>query len=127
MKIILDTNFLIYCAKEKFDYVEKISDLVNDNFELVVPEQVINELEKLKTDRFKKVSGKDNSACVLALQMLKHNSVKIIKPEGKSVDEAIINFGSKDRNIVATLDREMRKTLDRVILISKGKKLIFSK
>ena len=33
MKIILDTNFLIYCAKEKLDYVEAIGDLINESSE----------------------------------------------------------------------------------------------
>ena len=48
MKVILDTNFLIYCAKEKLDYIEKINNLLNEGFNLVVPEQVIGELKRLK-------------------------------------------------------------------------------
>ena len=43
MKVILDTNFLIYCAKEKRDYFEAIQNMLNENYELVVPEQVIRE------------------------------------------------------------------------------------
>lgn len=60
MKIILDTNFLIYCAKNKFDYVEEIGNLINEGFELVVPMQVVNELEKLENDKLKKVLEKIN-------------------------------------------------------------------
>jgi len=45
MKIILDTNFLIYCSKEKLDYVEEIGKFINENYELVVPVQVVEELE----------------------------------------------------------------------------------
>jgi len=128
MKIILDTNFLIYCAKEKLDYVEEISNLLNENYELVVPEQVVKELNSLKNDKFKKVSGKDKRASDLALQLIKANKIKVVKPVGKTVDEAIINFSKRDKkNITATLDREMRKILGRVILISRGKKLILTK
>jgi rRNA-processing protein FCF1 len=128
MKIILDTNFLIYCAKNKLDYVEKISNLINEGFELVVPMQVINELEKLKNDKLKKVSGKDKSAIDLALQLLDFNKVKKVKIKGKSVDKGIINLVEKDdKNIVATLDKEMRHILGRVILISKGEKLILTR
>lgn len=128
MKVILDTNFLIYCAKEKLDYIEALKDLLNENYELVVPEQVIKELKKLKGDKLKKVSGKDKTGADLALQLLKVNKIKKIKPIGKNVDEAIVNLAKKDKkNIVCTLDREMRHTLGRVILINRGKKLMLTK
>ncbi len=128
MKVILDTNFLIYCAKEKLDYIEAIKDLLNENYELVVPEQVIKELKSLKGDKLKKVSGKDKSATDLALQLLDVNKIKKIKPVGKDVDQAIINLAKENsKNIVCTLDREMRHTLGRVILINRGKKLMLTK
>ncbi len=128
MKVILDTNFLIYCAKEKLDYVEAIRDLVNEDYELVVPEQVVSELKSLKGDRFKKVSGKDKAACDLALQLIDVNKVGVVDVKGETVDEGIINLAKQNKkNIVATLDREMRGILGRVILISRGKKLILTK
>lgn len=128
MKVILDTNFLIYCAKEKLDYIEALKDLLNENYELVVPEQVIKELKSLKGDKLKKVSGKDKTGADLALQLLNVNKIKKIKPIGKNVDEAIVNSAKKDKkNIVCTLDREMRHTLGRVILINRGEKLMLTK
>ena len=92
MKIILDTNFLIYCAKNKLDYVEEIDNLLNEGCELVVPMQVVRELTKLKDDKLKKVSGKDKAAASLALQLLDVNKVKKVKVDGKSTDGAIINL-----------------------------------
>ena len=128
MKIILDTNFLIYCAKNKLDYVEALKDLLNEDFELVVPEQVIRELELLGGDKKKKVSGKDKSSIDLALQLLDVNDVKKVKVKGKTVDDGIINLSKEDKkNIVCTLDREMRNILGRVILVSRGKKLILTR
>jgi rRNA-processing protein FCF1 len=128
MKIILDTNFLIYCAKNRLDYVEELTTLLNEDFDLVVPEQVIRELELLKDDKSKKVSGKDKASIDLALQLLDTNQVKKVKVKGKSVDEGIINLSKEDKkNIVCTLDREMRTILGRVILISRGKKLILTR
>lgn len=125
MNIILDTNFLIYCAKEKLDYVEAINDLINEDYEIVVPVEVIEELERLKT---KTKKGKDKDACDLALKILKSNGIKIVNPYGKSVDNAIINLAEENKkNIVCTLDREMRWKLGRVILISKGKKLMLTR
>jgi uncharacterized protein len=128
MKIILDTNFLIYCAKNKLDYVEQISWLINEGHELVVPLQVIDELNKLKNDLWKKVSGKDKLAADLALQLISYNKIKTVEPKGKSVDDAIINLSLEDeKNIVCTLDREMRHTLGRVILVNRFKRLMLTK
>ena len=125
MKIILDTNFLIYCAKEKLDYKEEIGNIINEGFELVVPDQVIGELERLKV---KAKKGKDKDACDLALKLLDNNKVEIVKPVGKTVDNAMINLAQEDpKNIVCTLDREMRHELGRVILVSRGKKLILTR
>jgi len=128
MKIILDTNFLIYCAKNRLDYVEELSGLINEDFELVVPLQVIRELELLRDDKKKKVSGKDKAAIDLALQLLDTNKVKKVKVKGKTVDEGIVNLSKENKkNITCTLDRGMRNVLGRVILISRGKKLILTR
>jgi len=128
MKIILDTNFLIYCAKNKLDYVEELKNLLNEDYDLVVPKQVVRELELLKEDKKKKVSGKDKASANLALQLLEVNNVKSLKVKGKSVDKGIINLAKEDKkNIVCTLDKEMRGILGRVILISRGKKLILTR
>ena len=128
MKVILDTNFLIYCARNKLDYVEELENLLNENLELVVPLQVVRELELLSKDSKKKVSGKDKDASNLALQLLEANNVEKVKIKGKSVDEGIINLSKEDKkNIVCTLDKEMRNILGRVILISRGKKLILTR
>jgi len=128
IKVILDTNFLIYCAKERLDYTEEIPKILHDGFQLVVPMQVVNELKKLRDDKKKKVSGKDKDACSLALQLLDVNKIPVIEILGRNVDEAIINLAKEDKkNVVATLDREMRHILGRVILINKGKKLMLTK
>jgi len=62
------------------------------------------------------------------LQILDAKKIKKIEIEGKDVDKVIIQLARQDKkNIVATLDREMRETLGRVILISKGKKLMLTR
>jgi len=125
MKVILDTNFLIYCAKEKLDYIEEINNILNEGFDLVVPEQVIGELKRLK---IKAKKGKDKDACDLALKILDKKKINIVQPSGKSVDNAIMQLAQENsKNIVCTLDREMRWELGRVILVSRGKKLILTR
>lgn len=128
MKIILDTNFLIYCAANKIDYVEEIGRMINEGYEIVVPAQVVHELEKLSNDKIKKVSGKDKAAANLALQLLEKNKISLIQASGKNVDEAIINLAEEDeKNIICTLDREMRKKLPRVILVNRFKRLMLTR
>ncbi|MBS3075084.1 PIN domain-containing protein [Candidatus Pacearchaeota archaeon] len=142
MKIILDTNFLVYCAKNKLDYKEEIGNLIKEGFELVVPEQVVDELVKIikktkeknswllkaRNPKFKKTTGRDKDAANLALQLLEFNKIKIIQTQGKNVDDAIINLANQDKkNIVCTLDREMRSALGRVILINRFKRLMLTK
>jgi rRNA-processing protein FCF1 len=128
MKIILDTNFLIYSAKHKMDYKEEILNLINEGFLLVVPKQVVNELKMLKEDKWKKVTGADKTAADLALKLLLHNEVKVVDIPGKTVDEAIVDLANSDvKNIVCTLDRGLRQNLPRVILVNKFKKLMLTK
>ena len=119
------SNFLIYCAKEKLDYVEELGRFINENYDLVVPVQVVEELERL---RVKAKKGKDKEACDLALQLLERNKIKRVNAIGKNVDDAIINLSKENKkNIVCTLDREMRWDLGRVILINRGKKLMLTR
>ncbi len=140
MKVILDTNFLIYCAKDKLDYVEEIQNLLNEDYELVVPLQVIEELKRIsnKTKKridlkkrkpmYKKTTGKDKAAANLAILILENNKIENVDIDGETVDKAIINLANEDKkNIVCTLDREMREILGRVILINRKKKLMLTK
>lgn len=124
MKVILDTNFLIYCAKQKIDYAEEIEKLLNENYELVVPSSVIKELEELK---LKAKKGKDKEAAALALQIIEFKKIKKIETKEGAADESILKLAGKDKkNIVCTVDEEMRSFLGRVILLSR-KRLILVK
>lgn len=120
MKIILDTNFLIYCAKQKIDYVEEIGKLLSERYEIVIPIQVVDELEKLKLNE-KKL--KDREAAELALQLLEAKKIRKIEASGKTADESAIKLAREDKkNIVCTADRGIRKDLGKAI-IPRGKRI----
>jgi rRNA-processing protein FCF1 len=123
IKVILDTNFLIYCVENKVDYAAGIMEIMTEGYELVVPEQVIAELKDISMNS-KKLS--DRSAAFLALKLLEHNKVKIISAEGRIADEAILNL-VRMGSIIATLDLELRKKLksSRIIVIKGHKKVAF--
>ena len=118
MKVILDTNFLIYCAKQKIDYAEDIRLLITGKYDLVVPGQVITELRHLEA-KAKKYSDKE--AATLALKLLKANKVKTIRVIGKNADQAIIK--TSPGNVVATIDKLLQKRVNKVIFIKSGKTL----
>ena len=120
IKVILDTNFLVYCAKQKIDYAEEISKLMKSGFELTTISLVVDELEKLAKEE-KKLSDRD--AAKMASKILKTGVVKIIPVSGDNVDKEIIALSGG--NIIATLDRELKSKVERSIIIREGKKLEF--
>jgi rRNA-processing protein FCF1 len=96
-KVLLDTNFIITCIKEKIDFFEYLE---LEGYTILIPDRVIRELEKLKKNS--------------AIKLLKKEKGKfqIVFIPGKNVDNSIINFSKKNPEIViATLDREMRKKI----------------
>jgi len=121
MKAILDTNFLVYCAKQKIDYASEISRIA-PGCRVAAVKQTADELQKLaKTAR--KLS--DRNAAKLALRLLKFNKVQILDVKGKDADKALKMLGKKG-NIVATLDKNLKYNLDKVIVIESRKKLAFA-
>ena len=113
IQVILDTNFLVYCAENKVDYVPGIAEIMNEGYELVVPNQVVSELKGIYA-KSKKLS--DRSAAWLALKLLEHNKVKVIDARGTYADEAIIGL-VRMGSVVATVDLELRKKLKNTRLI----------
>lgn len=120
MKIILDTNFLVYCAKQKIDYAEEIRVLASGKYNLATPSQVIEELQKIAKSA-KKYSDKESAK--LALKLLKVNKVKTLRIIAKNADNAIVKASAG--NIVATVDKLLQKRLEKVIIIKAKKKLAF--
>ena len=120
MKIILDTNFLVYCAKQKIDYAEDIRSLVQGKYDLFTLDQVILELKDLM-ENSKKYT--DRVAAGLALKLLEVNDVKTVKGMAKSADKSIILLAKG--NIVATLDLALTRRLTKTIIIKGKRKLVF--
>ena len=123
MKIILDTNFILTCIENKIDLFSQLYE----NFpeaELVIPERVLDELERIKEN--KEMRMIEREAANLALQILQKEQVKTIRLEG-NVDDAIVDYALQEKNvIVASLDKGVQKAVKKKarILTIKQKKLI---
>ena len=108
---LLDSSFILTCAKQKIDFFEFLE---NEGFQIIIPRQVLEEVEKIsKTKGFAK----------LALEILKKNKFKKIDLKTKNVDIGIIKYARKNPEIiVATLDREIKNRIRNQKLIIRGKK-----
>jgi rRNA-processing protein FCF1 len=105
-EILLDTNFILSCIRNKFDLFEELNFR---GYKIIIPDQIINEIEKIKVSvkklRFRKEAE-------LALKIIQKNNFKNILIEGKNVDNAIVNYARQYPNLtIATLDNEIQKKL----------------
>lgn len=121
-KIVLDTNFILSCIKQKIDFVNELA-----GYELVLPKQVILELEKIAGDSSQKLSEKELAR--LALSLIKNFKDKFTEIELKRrfVDLGIELLEGQDY-IIATLDKELQRKLKgrfKLLIITKRKKLEF--
>ncbi len=122
MKIILDTNFLVYCAGQNIDYISEMPV----SGDIVVLSAVIEELEKLKKEAKK---GKDKEIAELAMKILNKNieekKVMVLRTDGPA-DDAIVKLAEKE-DAVATMDKELKERLEgkaRILSIRQKKKLV---
>ncbi len=120
-KIIFDTNFILTCVKEKIDFISEL-----EGYQLLLPEQVIKEIEKISVDRKKRVAERELAK--LSLAIIEHNKSKfrIIELEKKFVDAGLLRVKEPGELIIATLDRQLKSMLKgkfKTLIITKRKKL----
>jgi len=116
-RVILDTNFILSCIRQKIDFFEEIPLL---GLQIIIPEQIIKELKKI-IDSKKKLHFKEEAK--IALKLLEKNNFKKIDLKRKNVDTGIITLAKSDKNIIiATLDKEIKTKIKNQELIIRGKK-----
>ncbi|MEK6918512.1 MAG: PIN domain-containing protein [Nanoarchaeota archaeon] len=129
VEVLLDTNFLISCVKQKIHFVDAIKELLSDS-EIVVPAQVVSELQRISTDHDRKYRLEDREHASLALQLIV--KYRVIKGKGKYADKAIIGYVHEknyrsEQVIVATIDSGLVskvRNVSRVIKIRGLKRLV---
>jgi len=108
--IIPDTNFLIYSVKHGINIDYELDRILN-NYEIVILNCIVEELEKLKT----KLKGKEKFSINLLLSLIK----KYKKEDyniGKYADEIITNYAKSQKNkgnrvVVCTNDKDLKRKL----------------
>lgn len=113
--ILLDTNFIMTCVKQKIDF---INELAETGFRIIVPRQVVAELKRVAELKSKKL--KDRELAELSLKILesKMRQLDFIDLGKKHVDKLIVEYAKKHpRLIVATLDKELKKKVKNNIMV----------
>ena len=100
--VICDTNFLIHLATNRIKNLDNL-DVEIGQITFVVPQVVKNELIELEKKPEKKQDIK------LTLDYIKN--FKIIPILGSFADKELIEYVSKNRVIIATMDRELKKQI----------------
>lgn len=105
-KILLDTNFIITCVKNKVDFYE---ELYMGGYDIIIPDEVLIELKNL-----------GNKAI---LDFLSKKKFKKIKLNSKNVDNGIVNYAKENPEItIATLDREMKAKIRNPKMVIRSRK-----
>jgi len=122
MKILLDTNFIMTCIKQKLDFVSLAEEIFNESIEWIIPQDVLDELGNLKDKKGMKVA--DKNAAKLSFEILQTIRPKIVELPGKNpnVDIKIVNYIMDKKIILATLDKNLKNRVKNKILTIRGKK-----
>jgi len=110
---LLDTSFIMTCIKQKIDFFTYLEE---EGFQVLIPTQVITELEGLANSQ---------SSAKSALKILLEKSFIKIDLKSNNVDNGIITYANKNsKTIIATLDREIKHSVRNKKLIIKDKKML---
>ena len=121
MEILLDTNFIITCAKQGIDFNAFVNGITSEEVKWIVPREVLSELRGLRSGY--KVRKKELEAIDVGIRMIQKMNVKVLRISDKDsdVDTKIVNY-IKDKPIVlATLDKLLKARVKNRILTVRGK------
>jgi rRNA-processing protein FCF1 len=102
VEVICDTSFLIHLATNRIKNLDNL-DVEIGQISFVVPQVVKNELFELEKNPEKKQNIQ------LTLNYIKN--FKIIPILGSFADKELLDYVSKNRVIVATMDKELKKQI----------------
>jgi rRNA-processing protein FCF1 len=118
-EVILDTNFILTCVKQKIDFFEEIKLM---GLKIIIPKPVIKEIELLaKYD--KKYHSQEDAK--LALKILEKGKFEKRNLDEGTVDAGIIKAAKADNKmIVATLDKRIKSLIINPKLVIKDMKTL---
>ncbi len=116
MEVLLDTNFILSCIKQKLDFFSLANDIFDEKIDWLVPFEVLQELKDLSERKGEKIPDKESAR--VGLEFVRLIKAKEIHLGNKVVDNGIVDYVNNKKNkiIVATLDKALKKRLNSQIL-----------
>ena len=102
VEVICDTNFLIHLATRRIKNIDNL-DVEIGQVTFVVPQVVQNELSELIKN------PKKQQDVSQTLDFIKN--FKVIPLNGNFADKELIDYVKKNRSIIATMDKELKKQI----------------
>jgi len=123
VQVLIDSSVLIAGPQYKIDVLKQLKVLIEGEKEFITLSTVKRELERL--------SEKDSVRGLNARIALKTLSfLKVVEVEEGSVDDSIVEYAEKNKCIVCTDDRELKRRLKKAgvktVIIKGRKKLDFA-
>ncbi len=110
-RVLLDANFLMLPSQFGVDIFAGLQQACTFPYELCVAQPVIDELRGIASG-----GGRDARGAAVALELVERKGLKIIDnslggEKIKNADEFMLSIVRRDRDLVATQDRELRRAL----------------
>ena len=116
--ILLDTNFLVECAKNRIDIHAELTRILDFSFEVAILDRTMEELDEIIAR-----GKKEGQAAKLARMILMTKRVTVIPTEGGHTDNLLLDKADEN-NIIATMDKALKQRLKRKkqdVVIMRGK------
>ena len=122
MDILLDTNFIITCVKQKIDFDRQINEVTDEKVNWIIPDDVLKEIEDIRNRTGIRVL--DKMAAETAMDLIRIIDFKKIELKGKNpnVDVKIANYLKGKNVVLATMDKGLKSRVKNRILTIRGKK-----
>ena len=119
-KVILDTNFIMACVRNKIDFLE---DLPYLGFQILIPKQVFAELDSITRSK-QKLHSKDDAYLAIRILEQGEENFEEIDLKGSYLDNALVEYAKQHREVViATLDQNLKsKISNQKLVIREGKR-----
>ena len=117
VKVILDTNFILNCIRNKVDFYEEL--MLRGDIP-IFSKQVILELERIKNGS---KALKFREEATLAIKLINSQEHEEIDMPGKYVDVGIRKYCEIHPEVVlGTMDKELKKSVSNRKLVIRNKK-----
>ena len=110
MEVLLDSSFILSCAKRKIDFLSRLEE---EGFKVVIPREVLQELKDARDGlKFNEKVALDG-----IMQLIEKRKVKKVGIGSGKIDEELIRRG-KEGIFIGSLDKEIKRNVQNRVIIS---------